>query len=861
MPLSRNPLFVGRADDLQRLAAALTGGETVAIGQIAAATGLGGIGKTNLATEFVHRYGHYFAGGVFWLSFADPANIPAEVAACGGAGGLNLPGITGLELPDQVRRVLQEWQSPLPRLLVFDNCEDAALLAQWRPPTGGCRVLVTSRRAGWDAALGVQALPLDVLPRAESIALLRKFVTDLRDADADAIAAELGDLPLALHLAGSFLHEFHDDLTAADYLAELRAAALLQHESLHGVDLTHSPTNHALHVGRTFALSYDRLTPDDAADALALALLARAAHFAPGEPLPRDLLLQTVDLPDKAAARRATRALKRLVNLGMLENEDAGTFRLHRLLAAFVLEIAADDAAQAAVEQTMISVASDLNTKGIPAPLLALQPHLRHITDVAQQRADEPAARLCNALGYHLEMIGDYAGARPYYERALAIKEQVLGPQHPATATSLNNLGGLLQAQGELAAARPLYERALAIRKAVLGPQHPATATSLNNLGGLLRAQGDLAGARPYYERALDIREQALGPQHPDTALSLNNLGALLDDLGDLAAARPYYERALAIYEQALGPQHPATASSLNNLGYLLQAQGELAAARPYYERALAIREQVLGPQHPDTALSLNNLGYLLQAQGELAAARPYYERALAICEQVLGPQHPATARSLNNLGGLLQAQGDLAAARLYYERALDIREQVLGPQHPGTATSLNNLGGLLQAQGDLAAARPYYERALAITEQVLGPQHPDTASSLNNLAVLCYHEGTITEAAALLRRALAIREQVLGPQHPDTQSTRQSLAVAEERLAGAAPPQTRDQQIAAITQQAEDAVATARRTGSAADRAALAAQLEEVAQQAADGEEAGSPYLALAARLRELAAHLGEQL
>jgi len=121
MPLSRNPLFVGRAADLQKLAAALTGGETVAIRQIAAATGLGGIGKTNLATEFVHRYGQFFAGGVFWLSFADPGSIPAEIAACGSAGGLNLPGITGLELPDQVRRVQQAWPYLERALAIFET--------------------------------------------------------------------------------------------------------------------------------------------------------------------------------------------------------------------------------------------------------------------------------------------------------------------------------------------------------------------------------------------------------------------------------------------------------------------------------------------------------------------------------------------------------------------------------------------------------------------------------------------------------------------------------------------------------------------------------------------------------------------
>src|SRR5207249_1154439 len=88
------------------------------------------------------------------------------------------------------------------------------------------------------------------------------------------------------------------------------------------------------------------------------------------------------------------------------------------------------------------------------------------------------------------------------------------------------------------------------IREQVLGPDHPATAASLNNLGGLLRAEGDLAAARPYYERALAIHEQVLSPDDPDTATSLNNLGFLLQAQGALAAARPYLERALAIYQQ-----------------------------------------------------------------------------------------------------------------------------------------------------------------------------------------------------------------------------------------------------------------------------------------------------------------------
>ena len=710
---SRVQHFVGRTPDLRAIAAALTGGQAAVISQAATVHGLGGVGKTSVATEFSHRYGAYFAGGVYWLSFADPANIPFEVAQCGGEGGMQLrPDFAALELKDQVAAVQRAWAEDIPRLLVFDNVDSddgEKLVQQWRPPTGGCRVLITSRRGVWDKSLRVTALPLGVLPRAESIALLREFRADLSDADADAVAAELGDLPLALHLAASSL-ALYDDLNVAEYLDELRSDSILQHESLHGVDLTISPTNHDLHVGRTFAASYRRLDTTDATDALALALLARAACFAPGEVILRDLLLQTVDLPEKADQRRGQRALRRLRALGLLAQEETDLL-LHRLLAQFVQESASDTAAQAAVERAIIRVASDLNDKAIPAPMLAILPHLRHISDVALERADEQSATLAANLGYCLStMFADYAAARSYFERALEITEAVLGPQHPQTATSLNNLGGLLDSMGELAAARPYYERALEITEAVLGPQHPQTATSLNNLGGLLHAQGELTAARPYVERALAIREAVLGPQHPDTAGSLNNLGGLLDSMGELAAARPYYERALEITKAVLGPQHPQTATSLNNLGLLLHAQGDLVAARPYYECALEITEAVLGPQHPATATSLNNLGLLLHVQGELAAARPCFERALAIFEAVLGPQHPDTAQSLNSLGIQLLEIESLPIALQYNTRAITAQ-----PKHD---LYYYWQAIILLAQGDLIAADAALEQSYQLASE-----------------------------------------------------------------------------------------------------------------------------------------------
>ena len=108
MTPGRNPLFSGRGADLKRIAAALKTGRTVAL------AGPDGVGKTELATEFAHRFGQFFAGGVFWVSFTNPIEIALEVAACGGPGAMDLRGDYGeLALDDQLHLVLRAWHRHL----------------------------------------------------------------------------------------------------------------------------------------------------------------------------------------------------------------------------------------------------------------------------------------------------------------------------------------------------------------------------------------------------------------------------------------------------------------------------------------------------------------------------------------------------------------------------------------------------------------------------------------------------------------------------------------------------------------------------------------------------------------------------
>jgi len=603
MDLSANPLFGGREDELRQLAIQL---KHASFAAVIAATGTGGIGKTQLTIEFAHRYGQYFAGGTYWLNFSDTDGVPAEVAACPTADLLRTrPDFEALELEAQVHLVRAEWQKPVPRLLIFDNCEDEELLDRWRPATGGCRLLLTSRRAEWDEILGVQTVSLNVLRREDSVRLLRRYIADVEtDArDLDEIAVRLGDLPLALHLAGSFLGRYRYAISPAEYLNQLGNSSLLSHPSLSGRGAGRSPTKHELSVARTFAMSYEKLVSADHIDAQATRLLARAAHLFPGESIPHDFLVASLtgDPHDAHLSLSAEDSLSRLLTLGLLERQADGGLRMHGLVAGFVNSLNPDRDAQLAIENALLRRLEGVTAPGNPAHIAPLHRHLKYATDVALPRRDETAGRLCDELGYYFRTSGDYESAIFYISRSVAILSEVLGSEHPDLAAPLNNLGGVFKTQGKYDEAQQYLQRALDIRVMQLGKEHPKTATSFNNLGRLLHAKGDLLGAERLLTTGLNIREAVLSDNHPDVAISLGCLGALYRDQGNLERARVYFELALAIRERALGDRHARTAVSLHELGELLVRLSREDVGKTYLAKALQIREDVLGADHPKT--------------------------------------------------------------------------------------------------------------------------------------------------------------------------------------------------------------------------------------------------------------------
>jgi tetratricopeptide (TPR) repeat protein len=650
IPHPENPHFTGREQILQQVENTLNAGQTTVVTQTIA--GLGGVGKTQLALAY--SYAHLADYDlIYWLSADSEPGLGEDMLTLARRLKLVPANVTDQQAAVQT---LLHWlgQTTQRWLLVYDNADqiEPAQLARYLPRTGNGHVLITSRNPNYGGLGKVLELGLFSLDEAVGFLFRRRGAAidphpspppgrgrelapspfegegwgegenELLDGlerkskawqEGADLAEALGRLPLALEHAAAYVASKGSSYARYHQLFTTRHNELWQRAE--------RPERYHATITTTWELAFDEIkkTPG------ALELLNLCCFLDP-EGIPLDLIRQIAALPvetlhatslraavvDELALDDALGALRRY----SLVQKAEGALTLHRLVQAVARMQMGQELAQewaAAAIELVATVLPDW--------------HHLHAWDAGPQMLPHmiAAANLAAAAGLEIERLGFLDNWTGFY----------------------------LRFRGEYRTAKPYYERALAIREKTLGPDHPDTAISLNNLGGLLQDMGDLAAARPYLERALDITEKALGPDHPDTVRSLNNLGGLLKTMGDLAAARPYYERALAITEKALSPDHPTTASSLNNLGSLLYASRKSAEAVPYFERAYQIRLAALGDAHPDTAQSIWWLGVIAESAGKIEEARTAYTQAHAIFERALGPNHPRTQQVFGFLNRL----------------------------------------------------------------------------------------------------------------------------------------------------------------------------------------------------------------
>jgi tetratricopeptide (TPR) repeat protein len=572
---ARNRFFTGRDSLLSTLYDALEAGPI-------ALTGLGGLGKSQAAIEYAYRQETAYATRL-WLRADSRESLISSCVTLAQA--LNLPQKAAQEEAEIVAAV-QRWLQRQSRwLLVLDNAEDLALVRDFLPPnlpSGGLRHVLLTRRDETTGAVA-RALPLAHLPTAEGALFLLRRAKALAEttpleaapapvrAAAEALGDTLGGLPLALDQAAAFMEE--QQIGPDEY------QALYQEEGKTLREQRGTLTDDHPSVTVTFRLAFEQV----AAASPAAADLLRLCAFLHLEGIPEELLTEGAAELGEPLGPTVTGRLG-LINTrgealryGLLSRDPpTQTLTMHRVVQA-VLKDAMDEATQRLWAERAVRALA----RGFPGVEFATWPQCERWLPQALAGAEwivhgdfrfAEAAGLLNQAGVYLHERGRYWEAEPLYQRALVIREQALGPDHPHTAASLNNLAELYRAQGCYPEAEPLYQRALVILEQALGPDHPDTAQSLNNLAVLYDDQERYPEAEPLHQRALAIREQTLGPDHPRTAISLNNLAALYQAQGRYPEAEPLYQRALAIVEQAFGPDHPHTQTVRNNYERLLAA-------------------------------------------------------------------------------------------------------------------------------------------------------------------------------------------------------------------------------------------------------------------------------------------------
>ena len=774
--------------------------------------GMGGLGKSTVALTAA-RMARERGYRVWWVRAADTAQLTSgmlEVLRELGAPELvTVPVREGARTaPERAWKFLNGDHAGGRRwMLVFDGADNPTVLAGadagtpadgtgWLRPDPAGMVIVTTRIRDprvWGAWVTLRELkPLDDEVGAEVLRDLAPEVADPGGHEARELSRRLGGLPLALHLAGTYLGSpFARWSTFAGYRAALDGvelpAALTDIEEQGAADI------HA-NVQRTWDLSLDALAAEGRPQARPLLLVLSC--FAPATPIPAWLLQlpPLADLMTRSGERHDLRAgLQGLSRTGLIDIASSGPGGVHAVTVhpmvadANRIRLAASAAAErAAVQETVVALLEAATADLDPArpgdwpAWRRLRAHMNAVIDLLADVLDPAVlARLLtvSAVGTEALLSAGRLAAAGRLAQASVAAATFLPPDDPAAMTARGYLARTLVRRGRSSEAETIYRELLADRIRVQGEDHLATLATRHDLAAALGVQGRFGEAEQLYRRLLGDDDRLRGLDHRDTLAARYSLARMIGLQGRYAEAEQLGRQVLDAQRRVLGPDHPDCLASRQHLARLAGKAGRYAEAEAMYRRVLADRRRVLGDDHPDTLATRHRLARIVGQRGRYGEAEELCHQVLADRRRLLGEDHPDNLSTRHRLAKMLGLQGRYADAEPMFRQVLAARRRALGAEHPDTLATEHRLGWLIGRQGRYGEAIDIVNQVLGGRRNVLGDDHPDTLSARETLAWLTGLRGKPAEAGELAREVLADRRRVLGEDHPDTLTTRGTLA------------------------------------------------------------------------------------
>ncbi|HET6481064.1 MAG TPA: FxSxx-COOH system tetratricopeptide repeat protein [Actinoplanes sp.] len=770
----RNPSFTGREELLQVMRTRLDGEPW----QPLILHGLSGVGKTSIATEFVHREmeSHRY-DAVWWIVAEQVARTRSTLAAVGERPPLELE-LSQSDMRQTVNYVLGELErATFSWLIVFDNAGSPDQIRELLPAGRGA-VIVTTRDGTWSRH--GRTVSVDVLPRRDSIALLQSRGSIAFD-DADQLAERLGDLPLALEQASAM--RTASGISVDAYLRRLdRHATSVLSEG--------RPSDYPDTVASAFGLTYDEVRRESpgagqllamlsclSAEPVSIALLRSADERAIQPPLGR-LLTQPTQLDA---------AVELLERFGLLRTVDsAQKVEVHRLVQLIVRDsLTPHDVDRAYLNARRLLVAAN---PGRPDDPLTWEMHGQIGPHLGPARlvedADRDVRRVVLDHVRYLYLLGDFDGCLRLSEaarKAWAGRDDRW--EDDETFACIDRLALALVGLGRYRDANALYDEAWVRLNSNerFGPGHDRTARTASGVAMVSRILGG-------YGKALNLEryrvehysnrgdDEPASRERPEVLRARLNLAVCYRAIGDFARAREIDDDLVAIWRQLEGDDDYRTQLAISNLARDLYGLGEYADALQLQQDSLAVLRQQLNNRHPNVVLANRTVAIALRKTGQVVEALRTSREHHLVCQGEWGSDHGHTLAAAMTYANAIRAAvavgqaGGLTYSHAYNTslRAVSTYRARFGEANPLTLAAAVNHAIILRATGERNTARRTTESAYRLLLDQVGAAHPYTHAAAVELASDLSAQHDDEGAARLLRATLESARLAQRDQHPD---------------------------------------------------------------------------------------------
>lgn len=778
VPFARNPDFVGRSSQLSWLESLLfpkDGNHRQRCSKVAV-IGLGGVGKTQVATEFVHRITDQYPDvSVFWVPAFSVSAVQEEYRNL--ALQLGILGITGerssrndrLELvryqfqtsgkssedPDAGTNVMDRVCAHLSRgssgkwLIVVDNADDfdpwtketvgsskeasSKALLNYLPTTANCSILLTTRYK--EAAVqfaGKNVLDLQAFATEDARALFWRSLTNgEKNGNIDALLVQLSNFPLAIAQATSFMNV--NDISPDEYLQLLESVEEEKIKLLSldfGADGRYSEMENS--VVTTWLVSFERIRGKNEVAARFLSFIA---------------CIEPNRVPQSLLPTNDSSKVEVTVAVGMLtgyffltklpSSPDTGLsketfFNMHPLVHLATrnwlkmktggLETQALHALHSLKESFPYVPDNRFNL-----PILrAFYPHVRCVLDSTLALNCEEKAELHFKVGaYLLKGENDCDAAQRDLEEALNWQKEVLTESDERTLLTMAWMLAMYNSRGLWEKAVELGTRTLSLCKEVLGTSHRSIVNVTELLAVAYKQQKRYKEAEDLAQDALQalLKERSPAPASGDGLESLTDSlsKAKLDVmLASIHQAQERSEEAKQLYTQVIEVLMRASAEP--ELKQCLKSDPEPGNLRTRDNVEYRVTIMIIQ--------CMNGLAQIYTDRGDWELAEKQAVQAVSLSQAKLGRMDLDTVNQSRLLGDIYAQQGKYEKAEELLVDLLEGQKERVGESHLEFALTAFQLGRIQVKQGELLEGEELLRQALTVREQDLGLFHRDTLTS-----------------------------------------------------------------------------------------------------------------------------------